>query len=145
MGKQAPRFISCLVASALLVFMLAVPVQARSFFTSSRTFGILFLGGSAWMGKKAIDFRRDANVIFDAYKVARTAEEAERLYRRTSDRDTKSQISLGMSLLLLAGGLRLMLSSGVDDNIPKLDRRLHLDVQSDIRTQTFTVGLKGRF
>lgn len=94
------------------------------------------------MAKKALDFRKDANDIFDAYKVARTADEAERLFQRTSDRDTKSQMSIGLSLVLLVSGLRLFLASGVDDNIPKIDRRLKFDVQSDIRKQGLKVAFK---
>ena len=111
MRKRVPQAICCLLA--LVVGITAEPVQAKSFFTSRRTFGVLFLGGSALMAKKAVDFRRDANRTYDAYKLARTSEEAARLFDRTDDYDTKSKMSVGLSVVLLASGLRLILSSGV--------------------------------
>lgn len=142
MGKRVREFFCCFVAAALMVTRIPHLAYAKSYMTARRTFGFLFLGGSAIMAKKALDFRKDANDIFDAYKIARTADEAERLFQRTSDRDTKSQMSIGLSLVLLVSGLRLLLASGVDDNIPKIDRRLKFDVQSDIRKQGLKVTLK---
>ena len=97
------------------------------------------------MAKKALDFRSDANEIYDAYKVARTAEEAKRLFQRTSDRDTKSQMSIGLSVVMLVSGLRLLLASGVDDNIPKIDRRLKIDLESNIQSRKLEVALKRSF
>jgi len=132
----------CLVALAVLATTAAGPAEAKSFFTARRTFGVLFLGGSAFMAKKAVDFRRDANKLYKAYKLAGNADEAKVLYERTSDRDTKSQMSLGLSAVLLVSGLRLLWASGVDDNIPRIDRRLKLDVSSDVRTGGLRVDLK---
>ena len=83
------RWMCGLVAAAILVGSLPTPALARSFFTARRTFGALFVGGSLVMAKKSWDFRKDANDIYDAYKLARTSDEAERLFQRTSDRDTK--------------------------------------------------------
>ena len=145
MDNPIVKMIACVLVAAMLAAGLAAPVEARSQFTARKTFGVLFLTGSLVMAKKAYDFRRDANDLYDAYKLARSAEEAETLYRRTSDRDTKSQMSIGLSAVLLASGLRLLLSSGVDDNIPKMDRRLGFDLESDVRTRALRVGLKKRF
>ena len=97
------------------------------------------------MAKKAIDFRRDANRIYDAYRQAQTAQEADRLFERSSDQDTKSQMSIGLSVVMLVSGLRLLLSSSVDDNIPKVDRRLTLDLKGDARSQAVRVEIKRRF
>lgn len=145
MDRLIMKMTACVLAGALLLVSAAPSVEARSFFTARRTFGTLFLAGSVVMAKKAYDFRQDANELYDAYKVARNSDEADVLYRRTSDRDTKSQMSIGLSAVLLASGLRLLLSSGVDDNIPKMDRRLRLDVRGDARTQALHVGLKRTF
>ncbi len=145
MNRLYLRVTAGVLAAALLSTALAPVAEARSFFTARRTFGALFLTGSLVMAKRAYSFRKDANDLYDAYKVARTSEEAEVLYRRTSDRDTKSQMSIGLSVVLLASGLRLLLSSGVDDNIPKMDRRLGLDVTGDARTKVLRVGLKRAF
>ena len=145
MNRRTIKVISCVLAFALLTGSLSAPADAESFFTARRTFGVLFLGGSAVMAKKAIDFRRDANDLYDAYKAAQNATDADRLFDRSSDRDTKSQMSIGISLVLLASGLRLLLASGVDDNIPKHDRRLKLQVGSDARSQGVRVGIQRKF
>ena len=145
MRKRVPQAICCLLA--LVVGITAEPVQAKSFFTSRRTFGVLFLGGSALMAKKAVDFRRDANRTYDAYKLARTSEEAARLFDRTDDYDTKSKMSVGLSVVLLASGLRLILSSGVDDAVSKTHRKkkINLDMTSDVNKRMVKVAVKRHF
>ncbi len=145
MAERSLRFLCCLLAAAVFSASVAPPVEAKSLFNSRRTFGVLFLAGSGYLAKKAIDFRLDANRIYDAYRVARTSEEADRLFDRVSDRDTKSQMSLGVSVVLLVSGLRLLLHSGADDNIPKIDRRLKLEVNGDARKQSLQVAVKKTF
>ena len=142
MNRRVLKCLCCLVALAVFATTAAAPAEARSLFTARRTFGVLFLGGSAYMAKKAIDFRSDANKLYDAYRLAPSSEEAKILYERTSDRDTKSQMSIGLSAVLLVSGLRLLWASGVDDNIPRIDRRLKLDVSSDPRTGALRIDLK---
>ncbi len=138
--------VCCVVlATAFFLGCLAPVAEARSFFTARRTFGILFLGGSAFMTKRAIDFKRDANDNYEAYKAATNAREAERLFNRTSDRDTKSQMSIGFSTILLISGLRLLMHSGVDDKMPKIDRRIKIDLNSDIRKKSVGIVLKKKF
>lgn len=145
MRKRVPQALCCLLAVA--VGLAAEPVQAKSFFTSRRTFGVLFLGGSAFMAKKAVDFRRDANRTYDDYKLARTSEEAERLFDRTGDYDTKSKMSVGLSVVLLASGLRLILSSGVDEDRAKIrqKRKFNVDLTSDVNKRMVKVAVKKRF
>ena len=145
MNRIFVKITACVLAVALFSVTAVSTVEAKSFFTARRTFGTLFLAGGLVMAKKAHTFRQDANELYDAYKLARNADEADVLYRRTSDRDTKSQMSIGLSVVLLASGLRLLLTSGVDDNIPKMDRRLKLDVSGDARTQSLRVGFKRAF
>ncbi len=138
--------VCCVVlATAFFLGCLAPVAEARSFFTARRTFGILFLGGSAYMAKRAIDYKRDANDNYEAYKAATVAREAEQLFNRTSDRDTKSQMSIGFSAILLISGLRLLMHSGVDDKMPKIDRRIKIDLNSDIRKKSVGIVLKKKF
>ncbi len=124
------------LAGCLLLLSVAFPVRAESYFTVRRTFGVLFLGTSSILAKRAIDFRRDANDTFDQYELASNAKQAEKLFQRTSDRDTKSQMSAGLSAVLLVSGLRLLLSSGVDGNIPKMERGLRPE------SKDFSIQLK---
>ena len=130
---------------AMLVSFLAPMAEAGSAFTARRTFGVLFLSGSALMAKKAIDFKRDADKHYDAYKLANNARDAELSFNRASDRDTKSQMSIGLSAIFLVSGLRLLMHSGIDDNIPKSDRHINIDVTGDIQTQSVGVALQKRF
>ena len=145
MGRRTVQFLCCLLALAVFIGGLAPVAEAKSFFTPRRTFGVLFLGGSLFLAKEAIDFRQDANRLYDTYKKAQIPQEADRLFERTSDRDTKSQMSIGLSVVMLVSGLRLLLSSGVDDNIPKVDRRLKLDLKGDARSQAVRIELKRSF
>lgn len=135
----------CFVLVIVLLFGGLTPAEAGSIFTARRTFGVLFLGGSVLMAKRAVDFKRDADDMYDAYKLANNAQEADRLFSRASDRDTKSQMSVGVSAILLVSGLRLLMHSGVDDNIPKIDRRIKIDLNSDVRKKTVGIALKKKF
>lgn len=145
MLKRVSQTLCCLLA--VVVGLTAEPVQAKSVFTSRRTFGVLFLGGSAFMAKKAVDFRRDANRTYDDYKLARTSEEAERLFDRTGNYDTKSKMSVGLSVVLLASGLRLILSSGVDDDPVKIrqKKKLNVNLTSDVNKRMVKVAVKRHF
>ena len=141
----------CLTGCVLL-FSMVGPVQAGSYFTVRRTFGVLFLGTSVILAKRAVDFRKDANEAFDQYELASNARQAELLYERTSDRDTKSQMSGGLSIALLVSGLRLLVASGVDDNIPQMDRGLRperkdfsIQLKSDVHTGQVGVAISKGF
>ena len=136
----------CVVlATAFFLGCLAPVAEARSFFTARRTFGVLFLGGSAFMAKRAIDYKRDANDIYESYKAAKDSREAEQLFNRTSDQDTKSMMSVGFSAILLISGLRLLIHSGADDKMPKFDQRIKIDLNSDIRKKSVGIVLKKKF
>ena len=145
MHRRMYKVCCVVLATAFFLGCLAPVAEARSFFTARRTFGILFLGGSAYMAKRAIDYKRDANDNYEAYKAATDEQEAERLFNRTSDRDTKSQMSIGFSAILLISGLRLLMHSGVDDKMPKIDRRIKIDLNSDIRKKSVGIVLKKKF
>ena len=97
------------------------------------------------MAKRAVDYKRDANDIYEAYKAAKDSREAEQLFNRTSDRDTKSMMSVGFSAILLISGLRLLIHSEVDDKMPKIDRRIKIDLNSDIRKKSVGIVLKKKF
>ena len=145
MHRRMYKMCCVVLATAFFLGCLAPVAEARSFFTARRTFGVLFLGGSAYMAKRAIDYKRDANDNYEAYKAATDTREAERLFNRTSDRDTKSQMSIGFSAILLISGLRLLMHSGVDDKMPKIDRRIKIDLNSDIRKKSVGIVLKKKF
>jgi len=146
------KIVCASLVGCLTVFSLVGSVQGESFFTVRRTFGVLFLSGSAILAKRAVDFRKDANSTFEQYEIASSARLADELFERTSDRDTKSQMAGGLSVVLLVSGLRLLLASGVDGNIPKMDRGLRPDgkqvsvrLKSDVQTGQVGVAISKGF
>ena len=145
MYRRLKKVFSCLLVVALLITTMAPLAEARSFFTARRTFGVIFLGGSVFMAKKAIDFRRDANTIYESYKTATIPQDADQLFDRSTDRDTKSQMAAGISAVLLISGLRLLLFSGVDDNIPRMDRKIDVNLTSDVQKRSLGITLKKKF
>ena len=54
---------SCVLALALVTTCFAPNVEAGSVFTTRRTFGVLFLGGSVLMAKKAVGTRNKVSVF----------------------------------------------------------------------------------
>jgi hypothetical protein len=125
------RMIAVCLSLLLLAAGLMAPIaEAKPIFTVRRTFTVLFLGGSGYLGFKAWDYHRDANRMYGQYKQATTSDQATTLFRRTSDRDTKSQISIALSGALLVAGLRLMFWGGSDkgEEPAKLDRGIMLGV-----------------
>lgn len=124
---------------------LASPIEARSFFTARRTFGTMCLGGGFLLAKRALDFNRDANKVYDAYKRALNPRDAEKFFNRASDQDTKSQMSVGFSAVLFLSGLRLLLASGVDDDISKTNHKVKLDITGGISNQAMGISLNKFF
>jgi hypothetical protein len=47
--------------------------------------------------------------------------------------------------VLVVSGLRLLLSSGVDDNIPKIDRRLRVELTGDAHRNAVGLAVKRSF
>ena len=113
-------FLPRLRASRLLVVALALmvisPFQgfADELLTPRRTLGVALLGGSLLLAKNGLDLHRDADDLYDRYKKADRAEEAGRLYRRTNNRDIKSQVSFALSAAFAISGVRLLLRGKSD-------------------------------
>ena len=68
------------------------------------------------MAKKGLDLHRDADDLYARYKRAERADEASRLYRRTNNRDIKSQVSWALSAAFAISGARLMLRGKSEQN-----------------------------
>ena len=111
--------IHCLATAALSALLcghlLARPVAAEDSqwaITSQRSLGIVLIGGSLFLTKQGFDFRSEANDLYEKYKKAGTAEEADRLYTRTNNRDVKSQVSWALATAFALSGTRLLLAKG---------------------------------
>ena len=86
--------------------------EGEGFFTSRRSLGMVFLGGSVVLVKQGLDFKDEADGFYDRYKLATDSKEIDRLYQRTNNRDVKSQVSWAMAAAFGVSGLRLILSGG---------------------------------
>jgi hypothetical protein len=143
------RTIAAFLALLLLLASLIPPsAEAKTFFTVRRMFSVLFLGGSGYLALKAWDYRRDANGLYDQYKKATTSEQATTLFKRTSDRDTKSQISIALSAALLVAGLRLILSGESEkqgEEPAKLVHKFNFDLRGRPEQKALRVEIRRNF
>lgn len=134
-----------ILAGALCVVVLETTlvssVQARSLVTGRRVFGVLFLGASGLLAKRAQEYHEDADELYKAYKevdlsqglsAQEAEEEAERLYKETTREDVKSQISLALSVAFALNGIRLLLKEDTrDSEFSNTPRTLELSVKGD--------------
>ena len=120
MAEKAPqRALTALVTGlvALYSFVDATPSHAElgRIVTVRRTLGLAFLGGSAALTMKGMDWHQEADDFYDEYKMATDQEEIARLYQRTTNRDVKAQVSWAMAAAFGISGLRLILTRGEAD------------------------------
>ena len=107
------RLAAAILGAVLCAHLLVQPVAAeekKSSFTARRSLGILFIGGSLVLTKQGFSFRDEADELYIKYKKAGSAEEADRLYTRTNNRDVKSQVSWALAAAFALSGSRLLLS-----------------------------------
>lgn len=100
------------VLALLLAVLLAEPAAAAGerWFGVRRVLGLAFLGGSAVLIKQGFDFKDEADGFYDRYKVATDADEIDRLYQRTNNRDVKSQVSWALGGAFAVSGIRLLVT-----------------------------------
>ena len=109
--RLATAALSAVLCGQLLVRP-AVAEDGQGIITSRRSLGIVFVGGSLFLTKQGFDFRSEADDLYEKYKKAGTAEEADRLYTRTNNRDVKSQVSWALAAAFALSGTRLLLAKG---------------------------------
>ena len=109
--RLATAALSALLCGHLLVRPAAAEV-GQGIITSRRSLGIVFIGGGLFLTKQGFDFRSEADDLYEKYKKAGTAEEADRLYTRTNNRDVKSQVSWALAAAFALSGTRLLLAKG---------------------------------
>ena len=80
--------------------------------SARRLTGIAFLGGSLVLLKKGNDYHDEADELYYRYERADRADETERLYDKTTNRDVKSQVSWALAAAFAVNGVRLVLTNG---------------------------------
>ena len=108
------RLAVAVLSTVLCGHLLVQPVGAQdkqSSFTARRSLGIIFIGGSLVLAKQGFSFRDEADELYVKYKKAVSPEEAYRLYKRTKNRDVKSQVSWALAAAFALSGSRLLLSN----------------------------------
>ena len=88
--------------------------EGESFLTPRRSLGLIFLGSSAVLVKQGLDFKDEADEFYDRYKAATEPEETDRLYRKTNNRDVKSQVSWALAAAFAISGVRLLIAKKAD-------------------------------
>ena len=102
--------ITVLVLFCWLFTSQSVQAEDRNFFTLKRSLGMVFMGSSALLVKKGFDLRKEANHLYGRYEKSSDPVEADQLYRRTTNRDVKSQVSWALGAAFAVSGARLLLS-----------------------------------
>ena len=110
------RGIGTALVAISVIALGAVSGAAEELITPQRTLGAALLGGSIMLAKKGFDLHRDADDLYARYKKADRADEASRLYRRTNNRDIKSQVSWALSAAFAISGARLLLRGKSEQN-----------------------------
>ena len=147
------RLATAALSALLCGHLLARPVAAEDgqwAITSQRSLGIIFIGGSLFLTKQGFDFRSEANDLYEKYKKASTAEEADRLYTRTNHRDVKSHVSWALATAFALSGTRLLLAKG--DRTPHMAKGVEVprsksgfSLEPQIQPRRFSFQLKRRF
>lgn len=107
------RLAAALLGIVLCGHLLVQPVEAEEkqrSFIGRRSLGVLFIGGSLALVKQGFSFSNEADDLYAKYRKAGSAEEADRLYTRTNNRDVKSQVSWALAAAFALSGTRLLLS-----------------------------------
>ena len=105
---QRLRGLGIALATLALTVLGAVPGFAEELVSPRRALGVALLGGSLLLAKQGVDLHRDADDLYARYKEADRPQEASRLYRRTNNRDIKSQVSWALSAAFAITGARLL-------------------------------------
>ena len=84
------------------------PEASGGFLNGRRLAGIGFMLGSAAFVYKGLDFKDQADKLYDRYESATDPAEVNRLYQRTTNRDVKSQISWAVGAACAVAGVRLL-------------------------------------
>lgn len=104
--------------------------------TKRRGAGLLFMGAGVALVKQGFEFRDEADDFYSRYKQASDADQIERLYQHTNNRDIKSQLSWALAGACTVAGLRLIFSQGAE---PPPARQA---VRSESRTPRLPGGLE---
>ena len=147
--RLATAALSALLCGQLLVRPAAAE-DGQGIITSRRSLGIVFIGGSLFLTKQGFDFRSEADDLYEKYKKAGTAEEADRLYTRTNNRDVKSQVSWALATAFALSGTRLLLAKGdrskrMAKGVAAPGSKPGFSLESQIEPQRVGFHLKRRF
>ena len=146
--------VSAMLVAAALVLSAAAPACAKKgdILFSKKLYGFLGIGAGTLFLKEAYSARKDAGDLYDQYKAAGTAQQAQELYDESKRKDTRSMVMLGLGLGTLGYSIHLLLSDKEEDlPPPKVDEGLvkvkgvALDVAGDPLGRGVRVRLKKGF
>ncbi len=146
--------VSAMLVATALVLSAAAPACAKKgdILFSKKLYGALGIGAGALFLKEAYSARKDAGDLYDQYKAAGTAQQAQELYDESKRKDTRSVVMLGLGLGTLGYSIHLLLSDKeeglpppkVDEGLVKV-KGVALDVAGDPLGRGVRVRLKKGF
>ena len=124
--------------------------ETQGWLTSRRAWSMALCSGSVLLLKKSWDFHRQADESYALYRKATTGPEAELLFERADNRDTKSQMSWMAAAAFALAGWQMLASGdkeGTQASVAKNPQVGGGEIEPELEWRARRVGLqlKGRF
>ena len=124
--------------------------ETQGWLTSRRAWSMALCSGSVVLLKKSWDFHRQADESYALYRKATTGPEAELLFERADNRDTKSQMSWMAAAAFALAGWQMLASGdkeGTQASFAKKPQVVGVEIEPELEWRARRVGLqlKGRF
>ena len=124
--------------------------ETQGWLTSRRAWSMALCSGSVLLLKKSWDFHRQADESYALYRKATTGPEAELLFERADNRDTKSQMSWMAAAAFALAGWQMLASGdkeGTQASFAKKPQVVGVEIEPELEWRARRVGLqlKGRF
>ncbi len=147
------RAAALLLATATVLSTTTAHAKTGDFLMSKKLIGIVGMGASGLLFKAAYDSRKDANNLYDQYKLAGSSQSAQEYYDDSKRKDTRGAVMLGAGALTFFYSLHLILSGDKDDlpPPPKMDKGLvgvkgvAVNVEGDPLRRGMTLRLRKGF
>lgn len=120
--------------------------EAGQFYTSPKLHGLISLVGAGYLGKLANDYKKQADDAYTLYKQATSTDEADKLYKKTTRYDIRSQISLAGGIVLGLNSIRLLFfEKGSDfkkDKKAKMENRKEGEEKKEFTIKDVSINLQ---
>ena len=119
--------------------------ETQGWLTSRRAWSMALCSGSVVLLKKSWDFHRQADESYALYRKATTGPEAELLFERADNRDTKSQMSWMAAAAFVLAGWQMLASGdkeGTQASFGKNPQVVGVEIEPELEWRARRVGLQ---